>query len=462
MSENKKVTGFKICTVGWQCAEFMQWTFDSLTAQNATDWEIAIVYDPSTDKGDEIIRRWCEEDPEHRHYRINTEKKFAPRNQYEAIHEMLQPGDDDVIVYLDLDGDKLSHPEVLNTLRSVYETTGCYLTYGQYKPFPDFGTSVLASAWPKEVVDSNRYRKHTLTSGCYFNHLRTVKGKIYNSIPIETFKWSGRDEWYEGGTDYVTMLSSLELAGGLYQFIPDVLLDYNHANPRADNKTHPKESSDCTLDFLRRRPFEPLNLSPHDSYVTPRTRSKMNTKDLFLPAEERRNILKEYGRRYKLTVFVETGTDQAATPWALKDDFAQLYTIELGHRQWQSAMVMFRDYPHVMCLNGDSGVEIRKVLERIQQPALFWLDGHHSGPGTARGELDTPVAAELQAIFASDLKHVILVDDARCFDGGAEHHLEPHYQDYPSLQWVEELANSHGYDYLLQDDIMRLTPRETG
>jgi hypothetical protein len=55
-------------------------------------------------------------------------------------------------------------------------------------------------------------------------------------------------------------------------------------------------------------------------------------------------------------------------------------------------------------------------VRQLQEPALFWLDGHYSGVDTGKDELDTPVSAELEAILGSPVKgHVILIDDARCF-----------------------------------------------
>ncbi len=66
---------------------------------------------------------------------------------------------------------------------------------------------------------------------------------------------------------------------------------------------------------------------------------------------------------------------------------------------------------------------------------------------------------ELAVLFADGRPHVVLIDDLRCYDGGTEHHLEDHYADYPHLDWLADQAETHGYDWLAEDDIGRLTPR---
>ncbi len=181
---------------------------------------------------------------------------------------------------------------------------------------------------------------------------------------------------------------------------------------------------------------------------------------LYLDAEERRVVLAEYGKRYDLKVFIETGTNDGGTPMFLKHQFELIYTIELGMRQWQEAVAKFALYPHIHALQGDSTYVLPEVLARVVEPALIWLDGHHSGGDTAHGELDTPVVQELEALFADKNRHVILVDDARIFGGGPEHDDEPHYADYPTLDWVEQTAIKNGYSYQLKDDIIRLVPNE--
>jgi hypothetical protein len=71
---------------------------------------------------------------------------------------------------------------------------------------------------------------------------------------------------------------------------------------------------------------------------------------------------------------------------------------------------------------------LKRVLPSVREPALFWLDGHYSGAGTARGKADTPVLRELAHILADPtLDHVVIIDDARCFG------TDPAYPGLPSL-----------------------------
>lgn len=186
----------------------------------------------------------------------------------------------------------------------------------------------------------------------------------------------------------------------------------------------------------------------------------MTTPQRFLEANERREVLRDYGVKYGLHTFIETGTNRGDTPWALRHNFDKLYTIELSEELYDAASARFRDSPMVQCVHGDSTERLPEVLPQFKGPALVWLDGHHSGPGTAHGTLDTPIVQELEALFADGRKHVILIDDARIFDGQPEHLDYPHYGDYPSCEWVEEQARAHGFDYELRDDIMRLTPAQ--
>ena len=79
---------------------------------------------------------------------------------------------------------------------------------------------------------------------------------------------------------------------------------------------------------------------------------------------------------------------------------------------------------------GDSGKVLPDIMLKLNEPAIFWLDGHYSAGITARGDKDCPIFEELDAIFSKkNFEHILLIDDARCFIGE---------DDYPT---IEELTN---------------------
>jgi hypothetical protein len=171
-----------------------------------------------------------------------------------------------------------------------------------------------------------------------------------------------------------------------------------------------------------------------------------------LPADERIDVLRDYGARYDLRVFIETGTANGDTPAALASSFDTLYTIEIDPIVYGLTANRFVG-TNVVTLLGDSTVVLPKVLDAVgPTPALVWLDGHFCGG--ARGTKDTPVIEELAAVLRTGVPHVILIDDVRLFEGMPGY--GPH--DWPHIDLVCALGAAAHYDWTIADDIMRLVP----
>lgn len=244
---------FKIASTGWMCAQWIEQTLKSVEEQSNDDWEIQIVYN-GDDGGDKIIRKWCDARDDRWKYLIKDHRDYGVKDQYEAIR-MLDPRDDDIVIFLDLDGDRLAHQGVLDSLAAAYADGVTLLTYGNYEPIPNPGTCPPAKPFPEDVVRHNSYRNHMRYGECCFNHLRTMRGRLINAIGEEQFKWyQGNEagEWYKGAMDYIFMIPALELAGPRHKCLTEVLCFYNHANERADNKMQPTESTNCVHDVLSR------------------------------------------------------------------------------------------------------------------------------------------------------------------------------------------------------------------
>lgn len=168
----------------------------------------------------------------------------------------------------------------------------------------------------------------------------------------------------------------------------------------------------------------------------------------------KQRVLREYAKRYGIKVFVETGTYYGDMVEAMKTDFDRIYSIEISKDLYEQARMRFKRVEYIEILQGDSGIEIGKLMEKINHRTIFWLDGHYSGGETARGEKDTPIFEELRHILnASDKGHVIIVDDAQCFG------TDP---SYPSIKELSEFIQSQrsNLDITVRDDIIRITPKQ--
>lgn len=126
---------------------------------------------------------------------------------------------------------------------------------------------------------------------------------------------------------------------------------------------------------------------------------------------------KEVFAKYPNAYFVETGSFMGAgIRSALDAGFPVLYSIELSPVYYQYCRYLFRGFPQVHLFEGDSAQQLDFVLDKIDAPATFWLDGHCSGGNTARGDSGTPILLELERIARHPIKtHTILIDDVRLF-----------------------------------------------
>jgi hypothetical protein len=171
------------------------------------------------------------------------------------------------------------------------------------------------------------------------------------------------------------------------------------------------------------------------------------------PAVVKRQNLAAFGAAFGISTLVETGTFMGGTMYALKDQFKTLYSIELSPELVRRARRRFSAFPQINILEGDSGEVLGRLIPKFTEPALFWLDGHYSGGITALAQIETPIVKELRTILEHPVKnHVILIDDARLFDGT---------HDYPTIDELRQLIATErpDYDFAVVCDVIRMHPR---
>ena len=161
-------------------------------------------------------------------------------------------------------------------------------------------------------------------------------------------------------------------------------------------------------------------------------------------------LIKDYAKTFNTQILIETGTYLGDMVHAMKKSFSRIISFELDHNLATQAQQRFANDHHIQIVEGDSGKLLGEYLSTINEPCLFWLDGHYSGGITAKGALETPIKNELTEILSHRVDgHVILIDDARCFTGE---------NDYPTLDelksFVAERKPNHKFS--LEHDVIRI------
>ena len=171
------------------------------------------------------------------------------------------------------------------------------------------------------------------------------------------------------------------------------------------------------------------------------------------PHVVKQKVVEEYKKKFEIDTLIETGTFLGDMVYSQKNNFRKIISIELDDTFFKDASNKFKKYKHIEIIKGDSSKILKGLINNIEKRCLFWLDGHYSAGFTAKGELETPILAELETIMQNNVDHIILIDDARCFTGT---------NDYPTKEYLHTyvLEKRKNYKMEIMDDIIRFYPDE--
>ena len=104
-------------------------------------------------------------------------------------------------------------------------------------------------------------------------------------------------------------------------------------------------------------------------------------------------------KKYLNKIFIETGTYNGdGVKEALNANFEKIYSIEIDYERFLKCSEMFKNFDNVKIIYGDSGSELSKLLEKIDENCTFWIDAHYCGDNGYIGEKWTPLKEELNQI----------------------------------------------------------------
>ena len=120
----------------------------------------------------------------------------------------------------------------------------------------------------------------------------------------------------------------------------------------------------------------------------------------------------------KFPLFIETGTLNGDTIFAVEPYFNKLYTIEFSQQYYNNTKNKYNG-DKINFILGDSSIVFNDLLPTITHSCIFFLDGHWSSGDTGKSAKDCPLLEEITNInnlFKHDA--IIIIDDFRLFGLG--------------------------------------------
>lgn len=239
-------------------SQWVENNLNSLYTQSYQHWHAIYLDDCSDDDTSKKVAQYIKNNRlENKIMLINNEKRQgALANIVKAVYMC---DDSDIIVALDGD-DWLKGPDVLKKLNDVYSDDNVWMTYGSYEQFSSVKNKKPSyskqKAIPDDVIAANTYRQYQWCS----SHLRTFYAWLFKSIKIDDLKLDG--EFFSMAWDLAFMFPMLEMSGGKFKFISDILYVYNVQTPHNDHKVNRQLQLKMDKNIRARPAYEPLKSVP--------------------------------------------------------------------------------------------------------------------------------------------------------------------------------------------------------
>jgi len=221
---------------------------DSVRAQNYNNFMVIYLNDCSKDQTGKIVANYIAKHNLKKKFLLfnNKERVGALENLYKAIHVC---ENQDIIVTLDGD-DWFATKNVLKVINSVYQDPNIWLTYGQYLAIK--GDSWWCTDFTQEAIKNNKLR----TKEAYVTHLRTFYAGLFKLIKSEDLIYEGK--FFSMTWDKAMIFPMLEMAGGKFKRIKELLYWYNDINPINDHKVDLELQKHLSEVILAKKPYKPV------------------------------------------------------------------------------------------------------------------------------------------------------------------------------------------------------------
>lgn len=251
VTENKP---FVVVIPSYNNEEWCEKNLKSVFSQDYKNYRILYVDDASSDHTYEKVKTIIQKHHmQNKVILIRNEKRLgAMANLYQMIHLC---ENHEIVVSLDGD-DWFAHDHVLKRLNEVYANPDVWMSYGQNITYPTYQIK-LCKPFDYEYLLSHGYRSHEWVT----SQLRTFYAGLFKKIDRKDLVMN--DSFLKAGCDFGYMFPMLEMSGGRFCFLEEVLYIYNQATPINDFKIRKKELESVWNYLQSLPPYEPLDQAPY-------------------------------------------------------------------------------------------------------------------------------------------------------------------------------------------------------
>lgn len=250
-----------IVTPVYNAEKYIKRCIESVVAQDYDNYCMFIVNDASTDNTRKVIHQYLDTLPVHLKKKIfintNKDNLGAVYNQVSTIQEDCGPNG--IVMLLDGDDWLINDPNLFHKYNNLY-AEGVEFTYGSCWSVVD-SIPLIAQEYPPRVKWAKDYRNYKFNWNMPYTHLRTFKASLMHSFLHTKGNYAFRDEngdWLKAGGDtsiFYTMIEAADPENVVC--IPEVVYNYNDANPINDYKVNSEEQTRNANRVVASSPFQP-------------------------------------------------------------------------------------------------------------------------------------------------------------------------------------------------------------
>ncbi|MBD3293845.1 MAG: glycosyltransferase [Armatimonadia bacterium] len=236
---------FRVIMRGRNVASLVGKTVKSLKEQTCPNWRCYIYLDAPTDNSVDVAMGISVRDDRFSVY-ASCHHFGVAAAMYSAPRAFQQFDDDDILAFVDGDGDTLP-PKALRIVEKVYQKhPETMVTHGSYIKRSKGRRTKISHPYPSGAnVRSHPWRA---------SHLKTMKWNLFSMIPKDCFTHNGL--WLPAASDVALMLPAMEMAGPKRcRHIHKITYNWRDRSTKAKRKIERR----CEKIVRKKKPMAPVD-----------------------------------------------------------------------------------------------------------------------------------------------------------------------------------------------------------